>query len=78
MSVPLDDDPGQPIKVLADAGFTPASDFIGRIRRKIQRRTTVSQLASYSWKMPGMILLELLSMFGHILKTTGNNKESKR
>ena len=77
-ATPPDIDPGLPIKLLTDAELPPAMDFIGRVRRKIQRRTTTSQFASYTWHMPGMILLEMLSMFGYVLKASSAPKDSPR
>ncbi len=72
------EDAGQPILLLTDEEFPPSGDFIGRVRRKIQRRTTASQIASYSWHMPVLVLLEMVNIFSHFLNTTGTKKESQR
>jgi hypothetical protein len=69
-------DQGQPIAMLKEAAMAPSSDFIGRVRRKIHRRTTASQLASYSWHMPKVVLLEMANLFGHIVKASVAKKES--
>jgi len=73
---PTDEDLGPPVEVLADAEMPVYGEFIGRVRRSIHRRTTVSQFASYSWHVPKAILLEMASMFGHILKASAGKKES--
>ncbi len=73
-----DQDPGQPIAILKEAAIAPSTDFIGRVRRKIHRRTTASQLATYSWHMPKVVLLEMVGVFGHIVKMSATKKESER
>ena len=74
---PADEELGTRIQVLADAEVPVSDEFIGRVRRTIQRRTTVSQFASYSWHIPKVILMEMASMFGHILKASANSKEQR-
>ena len=76
-SNPAEEEPGPPIQVLAGAEHPVSDEFIGRVRRTIFRRTAVSQLASYSWHIPKLILMEMASMFGHILKASANNKEQR-
>ena len=50
-------------------------DFLNRVRGRIQRRTAVSHVASYSWHMPKTILLELAGLLGHLFKALGAKKE---
>lgn len=52
-------DPGEPIGVLAGFEHGTSPGFLTRIRRKIQRRTTAAQVASFSWNVPTLVLLEL-------------------
>jgi Ni,Fe-hydrogenase III large subunit len=52
----------EPIEMLTGQEVEPARDLVGRVRRDIERRETVAQLASFSWKMPKVLLLELLQM----------------
>jgi hypothetical protein len=53
-----DVDAGPPIVELAGLEHEPSATFLSIIRRRIHRRSTASQLASFSWNMPGMIFLE--------------------
>jgi hypothetical protein len=71
-----DQEPGQPIRALADQEQKPSPDFIGKVRRKIYRRTAASQFASYSWHLPKIILMEMARLAGHLIKAFGTNKES--
>jgi hypothetical protein len=53
------DDLGDPIVALTDfEREDPSSGFLARVRRSIQRRTTVAQLTSFSWSAPFLILRE--------------------
>jgi hypothetical protein len=70
-------DPGPPIRALREQEHETSSDFIGRVRRRIYRRTAATQLASYSWDLPKVILFEMAEVFTHLLKTFGSNKEPK-
>jgi hypothetical protein len=67
----------RPIRVLADQEYEPSADFVAKVRRKIYRRTAASQLASYSWHLPKVILVELARLIGHFVNAFGTNKEPK-
>ena len=67
----------QPIRVLRDQEREPSPDFMNKIRRRIYRRTAGSQLASYSWHLPKMILIELARLIGHFVSAFGSTKEPK-
>ena len=71
-------DAGQPIVALLDLEQATSPDFMTRVRRRIFRRTAVSQVASYSWNLPGVILLEMASVLGHLIKVFGTAKEPER
>lgn len=53
-----DVDPGVPIDTLASFEYEASTNFLGRIRRAIQRRTAASQVVSFSWDIPFLILIE--------------------
>lgn len=52
-------DPGAPVEVLAGFEHVASVGFLARVRRKIQRRTTTAQIASFSWNVPSLVFLEL-------------------
>jgi hypothetical protein len=68
-------DPGEPVGVLATLEHEPSANFLGRIRRTIQRRTSVSQIASFSWNIPFVILMEFWLMLTEQLNPKGPRKE---
>jgi len=55
-------DTGEPIEMLRDFAEEPTPGFLGRIRRAIQRRALVSQVADLSWTGPVLVLLEYLQL----------------
>ncbi len=67
---------GEPIRGLTEQESETSPDFISKVRRKIYRRTVASQFASYSWHLPGVILMELAGLLSHFVKSSGKNKES--
>jgi hypothetical protein len=64
-----DEDPqtGEPIAELKELERETSTFFVRGVRRKIHRRTTTSQLLSFSWQMPGMAFAALGNMVIHIL-----------
>jgi hypothetical protein len=68
-SVLPDEDPqtGEPIAELKELERETSAFFVRGVRRKIHRRTTTSQLLSFSWQMPGMAFAALGNMIIHIL-----------
>ena len=71
--MPGEQEMGQPIRVLFDQELEPSPRFIEKVRRRIYRRATASQFASYSWHLPKMILMEMVSLVGHLVKAFGTN-----
>ena len=67
----------RPIRVLRDQEQSPSPDFMGKVRRRIDRRTSASQFASYSWHLPKIILMELTRLIGHFVSAFGTRKERK-
>ena len=68
-------DPGQPILMLRDQEEETSSRFVAKVRGRIHRRTTASQVASYSWFLPGTALLEMARVLTHFLQSFGTNKD---
>jgi hypothetical protein len=64
----------RPIRGLADLGSDVSASFADFIWRKIHRRTTASQFASFSYKMPGAILLEFISIIVHLFTVVDGKK----
>jgi len=69
-----DDDTGEPIRELLDLERETSSGFLTRVRRKIYRRTAVSQVATFSWELPKVVLVEMIGMLGYILSASGTRK----
>ena len=67
-------DPGEPIAVLAGLERTPSPSFFNIVRRRIQRRSTASQLASFSWNVPTMIFMEFWKAVIQILSPRDTSK----
>ena len=67
MSEHEDDELGTPIAELSRLREQPSNDFMGRVRRSIQRRSLAGQLVELSWNGMGEYLRELLDVsFGMI------------
>lgn len=77
---PIDDgpdpEPDEPIRELMDLERETSPGFLELVRRKIYRRTAVSHVATFSWHLPRVILVELVGMLGHILNGFGTRKGS--
>lgn len=69
-----DVDPGEPIAVLAGYEQGASGGFLTRIRRRIQRRTTASQLALFWWEVPSLVLVEFLRI---VMELSGNPDAQK-
>ena len=71
-------EPGRPIHALRDLEYEASPEFLIRVRGRIHRRITASQITSYSWHLPRMVALELARLLGHFLPGTGNKEESDK
>ena len=69
-----DQDAGQPIAALSALEYETSPGFLSRVRRKIYRRTAYSQLASFAWHLPRMLLVEFLQLVGDLLNPRGPTK----
>jgi hypothetical protein len=72
----MENDGGEPLRVLKDQELETSPDFMARVRSKIYRRTTTSQLVSYSWHLPRVVLMEMASVLGHLFSALGGKKDS--
>jgi hypothetical protein len=73
-----DDEPDEPVRELMHLERDTSPGFLARVRRRIYRRSAVSHVATFSWHLPRVILIELVSMLGHILNAIGTRKGSER
>jgi len=55
-------DPGEPIAALARLEHDVSNDFLARIQRTVQRRTTAGQLMSFAVNIPLALLREFWSI----------------
>ena len=58
---------GEPIAELADLHADVRPGFVGRVRRRIDRRELTGQLLGLTWSAPAAILLEFLGMVFELL-----------
>jgi hypothetical protein len=58
-----------PIDELKDQELNPKRDFVGRVRRQIERKTATSQAVTFGWELPKLVLLEFLKAAGEISPT---------
>lgn len=70
------DEAEQPIHVLMEQELETSPDFMARIRGKIYRRTATSQLATFSWHLPKLILVELATLLSHLFRAFGTKRDS--
>ena len=70
-------DPGEPIAALAGFEGNTSPGFMMRVRRKIQRRTTTAQVASFTWNVPSIVLLELWRVLIQLLQLKDVEKGSR-
>lgn len=70
-------DPDEPVKELAGFEYDTSDAFWNVVRRKIQRRSTASQFASFSWNVPRLILTEVWNALAHIIGSQSGKKEGR-
>lgn len=75
-----DEDPrlGEPIAALSLLEQDTSPGFFGSVRKKILGRTAASQVVSFSWQLPRIIAIELITMLVHILGGFGGPKKGER
>jgi hypothetical protein len=64
------------IAFLTEQEADTAPDFIARVRNKIHRRTAASQIVSYSWHLPRVVVLEMISVLSHVFTVFSGKKRS--
>jgi len=55
--------------ILANEISEVSDEFLDHVRAKIHRRTAAAQISSFSWRVPGMVLLELIRVLGFMPQT---------
>jgi hypothetical protein len=65
---------GEPVTVLAALEQDTSATFLTVVRRKIRRRSTASQFASFSWNIPKMILIEFWGVLVQLLSPRSTPK----
>jgi hypothetical protein len=63
--------------VLRDQEREPSPDFMAKLRNRIYRRKTTSDAAYFSWRLPGLVLLEMVNLLAYLFKTIGTKKDSQ-
>ena len=74
MMPPPDD---EPIKLLKEQERETSEHFIRGVRRKIERRQTASQLATFSWRVPRIVLFEMAEIMRHLVTAIGGGGKEK-
>lgn len=71
-------DTGEPIAQLVDLEATARPGFLGRLRRRIDRRRFAGDATTFAWTAPWVLLRELLQMLfagGHGHREDGDAGE---
>jgi hypothetical protein len=68
-------DTGEPIAALAQFEHDTSSDLIVRVRRTIQRRTTVGQLTYFATSTPLVVLKEFWLLLNRQLEPVDTRKD---
>lgn len=75
---PTENPDDAPIAGLEDLEQETSTDFVIRVRRKIERREAASHFAGISWYLPWMALVEIASIFKHLFTTFDNKEDPER
>ena len=70
-----DPDTGTPIAALRELQQDTSPLFLHKLRRRIYRRKTTSDLLSASWEFPKIVFVELASMLIHLFSGYSTRKE---
>ena len=71
---PDDIDIGEPIRALSEIGLEPRKGFFDKLRRKIERRSFTSHLATFTWEVPRLFLLEMLALIFQFFDRPGRDQ----
>jgi hypothetical protein len=70
--------PDDPLRVLRDQERETSTDFVAKVRRRIERRTAASQVAAYSWHLPKVVLVEMSGLIRHLIVAVGGKGDAQR
>lgn len=62
-------EPDSAVEMLSNEEDEVSDEFIERVRAKIHRRAVTAQFSSFSWRMTGVIFLELVRFLGFVPRT---------
>ena len=62
-----------PIDTLREMQDEESSEFLRRVRGRIDRRRTSGQFVSFSFQLPKLIFIEMLGLFGHSAGVLGSS-----
>jgi hypothetical protein len=68
----------EPIGLLAGQEDQAPADFIPKLRRRIHRRATSSQVVAFCWELPQIVLLEMVQLAVEVAAAVGGKKEIER
>lgn len=66
---------GEPLRELRELARETSPEFLTLVRRKIHRRSAISNVASFSWELPKMVLLQMMELASHVFLVSTSNKE---
>ena len=67
-----------PIRLLAGQEDQASADFIPKLRRRIHRRATSSQVVAFCWELPQIVLFEMVHLAVEVAAAVGGKKEIER
>jgi len=75
---PTDDEPGEPLVLLATLREDAPGGFLDRLRAAIRRRLLVVELAELSWRGVGGTVLEYFRIVVQIFHRPGSREDDSR
>jgi hypothetical protein len=69
---------GRPVDELLQLEDGLSPQFLLGVRKKIDRRRTTGQLVSFSWNLPRVILMEMITWLSQIQELFGEKNEPNR
>ena len=75
---PGSEQPEQPAELWVGEEPAAAEDpaaFVGRVRRKIHRRTAATQAVTFSWTAPALVLLGMIGVATAFLASFGQGRK---
>jgi hypothetical protein len=56
----------QPIDLLVNLEQEVSPQFLAGVRKKIYRRMAANQMIGFSWNLPKVVLMEMMSLIAHL------------